>query len=244
MHQAQFHEDLVEAGHAVPSQHRYDNLYPQQYTTIQSYQPNVITYEADPRTDLQQPVYVYSEPIKGQPVQQIEYCEPTCEKKPLCFLGFNLRSNIFWAYTVILVLVILLLVYIHFGFDTTNANVPDGTPSETVYWVGWVISFLIFWYVAYQGYIKAAPDTRRQNLLNIALFLNLALAVFWAVVFFRLQDYFQAFWIIIIIVFVVMWWIYLLWDVDQLGAFFLFIHLVFVIYAAYINYQFYLQNTK
>jgi len=238
-----FHEDVVNAGiDSSYGEHYHPHIpYDQSYYSSGRYQPNQYTYLADPNDASRQPILVAG-PVPG--VRPAECCEPVCQKPPLCIFGFNLRSNIFWAYTVILVLVLLLLVYIHFGFDSTNSNVPDAAPSETVYWVGWVITFFIFWYVAYQGYMKAAPDSRRQNLLNVALFLNLALAVFWAVVFFRLQDYFQAFWIIILIVFVVAWWIYLLWDIDQMGAFFLFIHLVFVIYAAYINYQFYLQNTK
>lgn len=157
--------------------------------------------------------------------------DPCNPRKKIMFLGFDINSPIFWAYFVIVVVTGILLYYIHFGTNLELLNTPTGS-----YLIGWIISFVIFLWAGYFGYIAAAPDYRRQNLLNIAFALNLILAVIWAVLYFQLEQPFEAFWIMLILIFVVLWWIYLLWDVDRLSAYFMFIHLAFVIYYAYLNF--------
>lgn len=167
--------------------------------------------------------------------------QQTCciSKKPVNIWGVNLRSNIFWTYLIVVLIVIIALIYLHYGFNSSNASVPDTAPDTNIHWYSWIASFSLYIFIGYTSYIEAAPDTRRQNLLNITLYLNLIVAIFWGVTFFRLQNYFQAFWIILINIFLIIWWIYIIWDVDQLSALFIFIHLLLVLYAAYVNYQFY-----
>lgn len=167
------------------------------------------------------------------------------EMKPICLFGINITSSVFWAYVVILVITAVVLVYFWFQSNYPgNLKVPAGAPTGATLLASWIIAFLVFIWVGYNGYILAAPDYRHQNLLNIALALNIIIGVFWAILFFYSLRPNEAFWLIIIEIIVCIWWIFLIWNIDKLSAFFLFIHLIFLFYFAYINYQFILVNPQ
>lgn len=194
-------------------------------------------------SDYQQPIYTTQnipceckeEVVCCKPPDYCNHCldeDPCNPRKKIVFLGFDINSPIFWAYFIIVIVTGVILYYIHFGTNLELINTPTGS-----YLVGWIISFLIFLWAGYFGYIAAAPDYRRQNLLNVAFALNLILAVIWAVLYFQLEQPFEAFWVMLILILVVIWWIYLLWDVDRLSAYFMVIHLSFVIYYAYLNFE-------
>lgn len=169
-----------------------------------------------------------------EPCPEKEQC---CGRKKHVILGIDITSPIFYTYLFIIIVTAVLLLWLHFGFNPETQNIPNGTPPTTLYLFQWIFSLVVFIFAGYHGYINAAPDYRRQNLLNLALSLNLILAIVWAILFFRMEQPFEALWVMVGLVLVVIWWIYLIWDVSRISAYLLFIHLIFVIYYAYINYD-------
>lgn len=188
-----------------------------------------------------------SGPIPGKAggMRKVQYKNYQCrEYKPVCFLGINVMSSIFWAYLLIILIVAVVLVILWFNSSYPGTMTPpDDAPSGSFFLASFIVSIITFIWAGYFGYIRSAPDYRHQNLLNLAFALNVIVGLFWAVVFFYLSQPADAFWLITILVLLNIFWIFLIWNIDRISAYFLLIHLVFVAYIAYVNYNFAILNS-
>lgn len=166
------------------------------------------------------------------------------EIKPVYILGINIASSIFWAYLIIILIAAFIIVYIYLNSKYPgNLIVPPEAPSGSFYIASWVFAMFAFVYTGYVGYVKASPDFRHQNLLNLAFGLNIIVGIFWAILFFNLLQPSESMWLIIINILITLWWIFLIWKIDMMAGLFLIIHLIFIAYTAYINYLFVPNNT-
>ncbi len=176
----------------------------------------------------------------GTPATHVEKLKtrqtPTEEEVPPYCNDQHLISGAFWAYVVITIIVGIIGAF--FAFDSfrdprlRNLKKSAAFPTETFFLIsGFIILLFIIW-AAYRGHI-GAPDDGYRYLLIITFVINLVLILIWSAVFFSQRDPKTAFFIALLLILSTVWWIWLLWPIDQAASGLLILYLVWLIYIAW-----------
>ena len=145
-------------------------------------------------------------------------------------------SGAFWAYVVITAIVGVIGAL--FAFDSyrdpwlRNLKKSAAFPTETIFFVGSFIALLFIIWAAYRGHIEA-PDDMYRYVLIYTFVINLILIIIWAAVFFSRRDPKTAFFVALLLILVTVWWIWLVWPIDQVAGTLLILYLIWLVYVAW-----------
>ncbi len=134
----------------------------------------------------------------------------------------------------------MIIGYFFRSYDTYNDLIkPELSPSKIVFPIVWSILYLIMGYSAYLISVSKSEEKNESlYLYYLQLFVNLT----WPVIFFNLELYFLSFiWIVLLIV-LVLNMIKSFYKINPLAAKLNIPYLLWLIFAAYLNYQIYLLN--
>ena len=122
----------------------------------------------------------------------------------------------------------------------TAIEQPPLSPPAIVFPIVWGILFALMGIGAARIYLSPASDARSRSLL---LFLvQLAFNFFWSIIFFNFQAFGFAFIWLLLLWLLILWMILSFYKVDQLAAFLQIPYLLWVTFAAYLNFGVWLLN--
>ena len=122
----------------------------------------------------------------------------------------------------------------------TMVTQPPFSPPSIVFPIVWTILFALMGIGAARIYMAPASQARSRSLL--LFFLQLAFNFFWSIIFFNLQNYgFALIWLLILWV-LILWMILSFRKVDPLTAWLQIPYLLWVTFAAYLNYGVWMLN--
>jgi translocator protein len=143
------------------------------------------------------------------------------------------------ALIIISLLVVFFFNYIGMkNFDRQwydNLNKPSWTPSGQFIGVMWFIIYItvgISWYLA----LKNIESSGLKTLISIIFIINLAFNISWSNFFFNQQNIIVPLGIIGILIFTLLMLIILIYPYSLVGALLLFIYLIWLFIAGYLNY--------
>jgi tryptophan-rich sensory protein len=142
-------------------------------------------------------------------------------------------SGSFWAYVVITVIVVLIIAMIAYdGYCLRPIDPQSPLGNASMFFVGGFISMLLIIWAAYRGHISALVDRYRYALI-FTYVISLILIIVWGYLFFDQQNYKAAFLTSFVLILLTVWWIYILWPLDQIASSLLVLYLLWLIYLAY-----------
>ncbi|MBR6563689.1 MAG: tryptophan-rich sensory protein [Clostridia bacterium] len=122
-----------------------------------------------------------------------------------------------------------------------SVNKPFLSPPAWLFPVAWTLLYLLMGYASFRVYDSVAPcEKKRQALVLYAI--QLGFNFVWPLIFFNLEEYFFAFvWII------ALWVLIFLTEkrfesIDKIAGYLLIPYLVWVAFAAYLNFGIWLLN--
>ena len=151
----------------------------------------------------------------------------------------HVKSGAFWAYLIIIIIVALCLFMI-----IRNGNIDGwydrldrpGTLSIGGLLFVWVFIFVIILVAAYVGHVES-EDEKTRMLLTWVFLLQMGILLIWAFFFYDRRNIVAGFYLGIVAFVLASWWIYLIWNVNRAVAFLLVIHLIWVGYLVWSNWQ-------
>ena len=122
----------------------------------------------------------------------------------------------------------------------TEVEQPPLSPPSIVFPIVWAVLFALMGFGAARIYSAQASRARTHGLL---LFLvQLAFNFFWSIIFFNLQNFgFALIWLIILWL-LILWMIFSFRKVDSLAAWLQIPYLLWVTFAAYLNFGVWILN--
>nr|QBK91234.1 MAG: TspO/MBR family protein [Pithovirus LCPAC202] len=155
------------------------------------------------------------------------------------FHSDHVKSGAFWAYLVIMIIVALCLFMI-----IRSGNVDGwydrldrpGTLSTGGLLFIWVFILIIVLIAVYVGHVEAENESTRM-LLTWVFLLQIGTLIIWAITFYNLRNLTISFYIGIIAFLLAGWWIYLFWNINRAVGLLLIIHLIWVGYLVWSNWQ-------
>lgn len=121
------------------------------------------------------------------------------------------------------------------GMDTySTLKQPPLSPPGWIFPIVWTILYLLMGYASYRIATSDAPKNQRKNALTfygIQLFLNFL----WPIVFFRLQWYWAAFILLVILWIFIYITMYCFETIDETAENLLIPYLLWVTFAGYLN---------
>lgn len=151
----------------------------------------------------------------------------------------HVKSGAFWAYFIIVIIVALCL------FMIINSGNSDGwydrldrpgTLSTGGLLFIWVFILLIILIAAYVGHVETYKEGDRM-LLTWVFLLQIGALLIWAFTFYNLRNLTVSFYIGIVAFFLAGWWIYLFWGINKAIGLLLVVHLIWVGYLVWSNWQ-------
>lgn len=120
-------------------------------------------------------------------------------------------------------------------------NQPPLSPPGWIFPIVWTILYLLMGYAAYRVSVSGSePDAIRKALR--VYWAQLALNFLWSPVFFGLEWYLVAFFILIAMWILIYWTMQLISKTDKLAGDLLIPYLIWVTFAGYLNFGVYLLN--
>ncbi len=124
-------------------------------------------------------------------------------------------------------------------YSTTIVQ-PPLSPPAIVFPVVWVILFALMGIGAARVYSAPASAARSKSLL--AFFIQLAFNFFWSIIFFNMQAFGFAFFWLLALWALIVWMILSFRKVDQVAAWLQAPYLLWVTFAAYLNFGVWMLN--
>lgn len=152
-----------------------------------------------------------------------------------------LISGAFWAYiiiTIILAIAVALLANDAYCSDWlgSSGNRSTAFPNSALFFtVSFIMVIFIIW-GAYRGHIGAPTDSYRYTLI-ITYVINLVLILIWGYLLFTRRDPKSAFLVSVLLILTTVWWIWLLWPIDQVASCLLVLYLIWLVYLAWASFQ-------
>ncbi len=142
---------------------------------------------------------------------------------------------------ILLPLVLSMLVgYISSSYNTYETLVkPSFSPPKIVFPIVWTILYIL---MGYSSYLISVSKSEKKYECLYVYFLQLFVNLAWTIIFFNFEMYFFSFvWIILLIILVANM-IKCFYKVNPKAALINIPYLLWLIFAAYLNYQIYLLN--
>lgn len=117
---------------------------------------------------------------------------------------------------------------------------PALTPPGIVFPIVWTILYALMGIGAARIWMRPASKERSAGWKLFVL--QLALNLLWSFVFFNLQNYSLAFFVLIALWVLIWWMICSWWPQDKLGAILQIPYLIWVTFAGYLNYMIMMMN--
>ena len=152
-------------------------------------------------------------------------------------------SGAFWAYiiiTIIFAVVVALLANDAYCSDwlgsSAYGNRSRAFPNPALFFtVSFIMVLFIIW-TAYRGHIGAPTDSYRYTLI-ITYVINLVLILVWSYLLFTRRDPKSAFLVSVLLILTTIWWIWLIWPIDQVASGLLVLYLIWLVYLAWSSFQ-------
>ncbi|MGW8184922.1 MAG: TspO/MBR family protein [Candidatus Moraniibacteriota bacterium] len=125
------------------------------------------------------------------------------------------------------------------GWYTTIQKAPLNPPGW-IFGPVWTVLFLLMGYALYIVWIS--EDKAKKNLAYVAFAIQLALNVFWSVIFFGLKSPGLALAEILILWLAIIFNIFIFYRISRTSAWLLVPYLLWVTFAAYLNYSIWILN--
>lgn len=117
---------------------------------------------------------------------------------------------------------------------------PLGTPPPVLFQIIWPLLYLLMGFSAFLIATSTSSDKKRALKYY---WLQLGLNLIWSIFFFRFDLRFISFIIIIILIFVLIEMMHIFKDISQPAARLNILYLLWLFFAAYLNFGFYILNT-
>ena len=117
---------------------------------------------------------------------------------------------------------------------------PPLSPPSIVFPIVWAILFALMGIGAARVYLAPASNNRSRALL--VFLVQLAVNFFWSIIFFNLQAFGFAFLWLLLLWVLILWMIVRFWRVEPLAAWLQIPYLLWVTFAAYLNFGVWLLN--
>ena len=125
-------------------------------------------------------------------------------------------------------------------FYQRSIEQPPLSPPAIVFPVVWTVLYALMGIGAARVYLSRASGARSRS-LRIYL-LQLAFNFFWSILFFNFQNFGLAFVWLLALWALILWMILSFWNVDKLAALLQIPYLIWVTFAAYLNFGVWLLN--
>ncbi len=123
---------------------------------------------------------------------------------------------------------------------SATAQQPPLSPPALLFPIVWTILYALMGIGAAQVYRAPASNARSRALL--VYLLQLAFNFFWSILFFNLQNYALAFFWLLGLWILILWMIFAFFKVDKLAAWLQIPYLLWVTFAAYLNFGVWMLN--
>lgn len=148
----------------------------------------------------------------------------------------------------------LIFVFISAGIGSyfTSANVDSQwyyliksniTPANWVFPVVWNTLFVLISYSLYFGWMKVRENKSKKRALITLFSVNLILNILWCFLFFYQMNPLGAFIELLFLVLSILSLIWWLWEIERKASYLLLPYLVWVLFAALLNWQAYINST-
>lgn len=120
-------------------------------------------------------------------------------------------------------------------------NQPPLSPPGVVFPIVWTILFILMGISAYLIYVESESETSKKAALKIYA-IQLVVNFFWPIIFFNFSLYLFAFVWLLLLVLLVIIMIYVFWGINKTAAILNIPYLLWLLFAAYLNFGVYLLN--
>lgn len=153
----------------------------------------------------------------------------------------QISDPIFWGFLLVSYGVAFLSALIlhhttNYGSGRRSNMIPDCMPPPVVITIIWFVLFFFIAYAGYRGHF-AAKNQHSKRILNGIFAVQLALLFLWTPTFFIAKDYTIAFWLLIVLLLLVLIWIVALWNTDRFSSILLVFYFIWLLFAAYTNWN-------
>lgn len=119
-----------------------------------------------------------------------------------------------------------------------NLNKPDFAPPAQLFPIVWTILYIMMGIASYLVYLSESNSETALNVYAIQLIFNF----FWSIIFFNLKEYQFAFYWIIILWILIFITTLLFYNISKPAGYLMIPYLIWVSFAAYLNWQIYILN--
>lgn len=160
------------------------------------------------------------------------------------------RKKVNWKVLIWSLIFVFIAAGIGGYFTSANVNSqwyylikPNLAPANWVFPVVWNTLFVLMAYSLYFGWMKTKNNKKKKYSLITLFAVNLVLNILWSFIFFYQMNPFLAFielWFLWLSIFAMIWWF---WKIERKSSYLLIPYLVWVLFAALLNWQAHVNST-